>query len=104
VIGIAHLHILALHIYAMALHIYVYRECAGGRYISLHSGGILGLAPPALLEEYMADLRWTSLETRRLVPYTDGLYLYIWTKSSKEEKGQQAKAVKSAKRSAKRSR
>ena len=47
--------------------------------MSLHSGGVLGLAPPAKLEEYMADARWASLETRRLLPKSDGLYLYIWT-------------------------
>ncbi len=51
----------------------------GGRYVSLHSGGVFGLAPPAKLEEYMADARWASLETRRLLPKSDGLYLYIWT-------------------------
>jgi hypothetical protein len=56
---------------------------AGGTYVSLHSGGVLGLAPPANLEEYMADARWASLETRRLLPKSDGLFLYIWTMQAK---------------------
>ena len=33
------------------------------------------------LQEYMADQRWVRREARRLLPKTDGMYLYIWTKA-----------------------
>jgi hypothetical protein len=29
----------------------------------------------------MADDRWASLDIRRLLPKTEGLYLHIWTKA-----------------------
>lgn len=41
------------------------------------------MAPPAHLQEYMADARWATCEIRQLVPRSDGLYLYIWTKAGK---------------------
>ena len=70
----------------------------GGRYVSLHSGGVLGLAPPAKLEEYMADARWASLETRRLLPKSDGLYLYIWTMTEANTKTTQTRSQRKVSR------
>lgn len=54
----------------------------GGRYISLHSGGLFGLAPPVDLEEYMQHDRWATMEVRRLLPKDEGMYIYIWTAKS----------------------
>ena len=46
----------------------------------------MGLAPPMELQEYMADQRWVRTEARRLLPKTDGMYLYIWTKEGLDSK------------------
>ena len=72
--------------------------CSFGNAGILHSGGVLGLAPPAKLEEYMADARWASLETRRLLPKSDGLYLYIWTMTEANTKTTQTRSQRKVSR------
>lgn len=55
----------------------------GGRYVCVVNGGIYGILHPPDIAELMHDPRWDTLERRRLMPLSDGLQLYIWTKKKK---------------------